>query len=489
MKIRRIMTASVSSGSGKTLITCGLLRLLQKKGYRVASFKCGPDFIDPMFHEKVLGEKSLNLDPYLAGPSVCRMLLAEHAEHADLSVMEGVMGFYDGISPASSEGGASDLAAVTDTPVLLIVPARGMSRSALALIRGFLDFGDRSVSKPFERVTSGKRIRGLILNRVSRSFYPVLKDMIEKETGIPVVGYVPVLDDSMTLESRHLGLVLPDEIRDFQQKLDRLAALMEETVDLSKILSLADEACDLPDEEIAGTEEQMLKAVRGNLPCTGNREMDKLRIAVAEDEAFCFLYEDNLALLRKAGAEPVPFSPMHDAHLPEKTDGLILPGGYPELHAEELSRNTGMREEIRKAVVSGLPTHAECGGFLYLHRVLVDPDGRAFPMAGVFPGRVRNTGHLTRFGYASLSGAPFFGIKTGPVRVHEFHYYESDDPGTDFLAEKPSGKRAYRCGFSRTTLYAGFPHIYYPAEPRVAGAFLRQCAVYHEQEVGSICRT
>ncbi len=503
MKLRRFMIAAVSSGSGKTLITCGLLRLLQEQGMTPVSFKCGPDFIDPMFHTTVLGTKSRNLDPWFTDGGRTRMLMATRAEKADLAVLEGVMGFYDGISANSSAGGSSDLAEITRTPVLLVVPAHGVSRSVLPMVRGFLDF------------PGGQMIRGIILNRVSASFFPTLKKMIETETGIPVVGYVPKLEASMTLESRHLGLVMPDEIPGLQEKLGQLAGLFRQTMDLEQILAIADSAPDIPDEEIQREEDR----VRIEMQAPGDRErisdneldiraseeecerkscvcsadkshakagqddktIGKIRIGLARDEAFCFMYEDNLELLRRFGAELVPFSPMRDEKLPENLDGLLLHGGYPELHAEVLSQNESMRRAIRDVITGGMPVQAECGGFLYLHRTLTDQKGQTYPLVGMFPEKAYDTGHLTRFGYVELREGRFFGRDVGSVRAHEFHYYESDNPGSAMLAVKPSGKWSWRCVRETDTMYAGFPHLYYYANPGVAAAFLDCCRKYQRR--------
>lgn len=473
IKISRIMIAAPSSGSGKTLITCGLLNLLKKKGRKPASFKCGPDFIDPMFHSKVLGTKSRNLDTFFTDPDTTRSLLAKNAQDADLAVLEGVMGYFDGMGIDSSRAGASDLASVTDTPVLLIVPAKGVSRSVLPMIRGFLDFQEKPC------------IRGLILNRVSAGLYPRMKEMIEREIGIPVVGYVPVVKDC-ALESRHLGLLMPDEIASFQDKLDRLAEILDQTMDIGKILKIAGSAPALsvhcPEETFrSGNPEAAGQDAAGTAePCGKAYGAGKLRIGLAKDEAFCFFYEDNLDLLREMGAELVPFSPMRDAGLPDGLDGLLLHGGYPELYGRELSENAPMRESVRSAVAGGLPTLAECGGFLYLHRTLTDPEGNVWPMAGVFPENAFYTGHLTRFGYLTLTGGTMFGRDVGEIRSHEFHYYESENPGDTFLAKKPAGNRSWRCVRSTDTMYAGFPHLYFYANPEVAAAFMKRCAEYHD---------
>lgn len=448
MKINRIMLAAPSSGSGKTLITCGLLGLLKSRGMKVASFKCGPDFIDPMFHTRVIGTKSRNLDTFFTDPAATRGLLAKNAAGADIAVMEGVMGYYDGIGIASSRAGASDLASITDTPVLLIVPAKGTSRSILPLIKGFLDFQEK------------RCIRGIILNRISPMLYPRMKKMIENELHIPVVGYVPVLTGCV-LESRHLGLMMPDEIEGLREKLRIISEKLEETLDIEEILRIAGEATEIGDADPTEDFEPPRRP---------------LRIGLADDEAFCFFYEDNLDLLRGWGCELVRFSPIHDREIPDHLDGLLLHGGYPELKAQELSENESMLQSVRKAIEGGLPTMAECGGFLYLHDILTDMQGIDRPMCGIIHERASYTGHLNRFGYMTLSGGKVFGEDCGEIRSHEFHYYESGNPGDAFSAEKPGNGKKWRCCISTDTLFAGFPHLYYYANQKVPKAFLNRCS-------------
>ena len=464
MKIPRFMVAAPSSGSGKTLITCGLLRLLTRQGLRIASFKCGPDFIDPMFHTKVLGTKSRNLDTFFTGDAVTRYLLEKNAAGCDLAVMEGVMGYFDGLGMDSSRAGASDLAGVTDTPVLLIIPAKGASRSILPMIKGFLDFQEK------------KNIRGVILNRVNGMLYPRLKEMIERELDVQVIGYVPPLTDCV-LESRHLGLLMPDEIESLQEKLDTLADHLEKSIDVKALLKLAGQAPELD----ADADRAVWEKVLADAECA-TQAQPSLRIGLARDEAFCFFYEDNLQLLRDMGAELVEFSPIHDKELPQNLDGLLLHGGYPELYGRELEENASMRRSIREAIVQGLPTMAECGGFLYLHDTLEDSDGKIWQMAGVLHGKAFYTGHLNRFGYTTLTEGRMFGQDPGEVRTHEFHYYDSEDPGSEFFAKKPAGPRSWRCirswhGDGRE-LVCGFPHMYYHAAPGVACAFLQQAEAW-----------
>ena len=332
--------------------------------------------------------------------------------------------------------------------MVLVVDSRGQSLSALATLKGFLSFRPDS------------RIRGVIFNRMSEEVYTALKPEVEK-LGIVPLGFVPRCPELM-IESRHLGLVTPGEIADLGEKLDKLAALLEQTVDLDGLLTLAQRAPALtapPAPPIP--------------PMPPTR-----RIAVARDEAFCFLYRDNLDLLRDYGAELSFFSPLHDGALPEGTQGLILPGGYPELYARALSENAAMRRNIREAIKNGLPCLAECGGFLYLHRELEDMDGTCWPMAGVLDAKAFRTKKLGRFGYItlqSMAGTPF--LPAGEeIRAHEFHYFESEDCGDALHAQKPAGSRAWDCGHSRGYLLMGFPHLYYPSDPRFIERFLRACA-------------
>ncbi len=465
MKLDRIMIAAPSSGSGKTLITCGLLGLLKKKGFRTGSFKCGPDFIDPMFHTKVIGTKSRNLDPFFTDPDTTRGLLAKNAADCDIAVMEGVMGYFDGMGLNDSRAGASDLAGITDTPVLLIVNAKGCSRSILPAIKGFLDFQEKPC------------IKGVILNRISPMLYPRMKEMIESELDIRVAGYVPVLTDC-TLESRHLGLMMPDEIADLQEKLDILSSRLEESLDLETILEIAESAPELPSPGLPfgeDPEKQEEAELRRKVKEAG------IRIGIARDEAFCFMYEDNLTLLKEMGAELVEFSPIHDSTLPEHLDALMFHGGYPELYTRELSENTSMRNAVKSAIESGMITMAECGGFLYLHETVEDIQGQPFPMAGVIPGRAFYTGRLQRFGYVTLSGGKVFGKDIGDIRSHEFHYYDSDHNGEEFLAQKPAAKRSWRCINSGDTLFCGFPHLYYYANQELPRVFLERILQSRQQ--------
>ena len=443
----RLLFAAPASGSGKTTVVCGLLRALKNRGKGVRAFKCGPDFIDPLFHETVVGVPSGTLDLFFSDQGQLKRLFCRHAAGADFCLMEGVMGYYDGLGAATDRASSYAVARALDAPVVLIVDGRGQSLSALATLEGFLRFREDS------------RIRGVLFNRMSEGVYSALKPEVEK-LGVQPLGFVPKAPELM-IESRHLGLVTPGEIEDLGQKLDALAALLERTVDMEGLLALAGSA-------------PALEAP----PAPPIPPLPRTRIAVARDQAFCFLYRDNLDLLADYGAELIFFSPLHDDALPAGAQGLILPGGYPELHARALSENESMRRSIAEAIQGGLPCLAECGGFLYLHRELEDMEGRSWPMVGVLNARAYRTPRLGRFGYITLTAkADTAFLPAGEtVRGHEFHYFESESCGDALRAQKPTGSRGWDCGHSRGNLLMGFPHLYYPSDPQLIERFLRACA-------------
>ena len=458
MRQPRFLLSAGASGSGKTMITCGILAALRKRGKRVSSFKCGPDYIDPMFHSRVLKAKSRNLDTFFTDRETTRYLFAQGAEGTDISVMEGVMGYYDGLGGISTKASASDLADVTDTPVVLIVNTKGMSLSVAAYIKGFLEY------------EAHPHIKGVIFNQMSPMLYTRMKKVVEEQLNVRVYGYVPVLKD-LTLDSRHLGLVLPEEVEDLEKKFSLLADTLEQTLDLDGLISLAEEAPEI-ENQCPENIENYLKS----------QEAQKIReekpvIAVAKDEAFCFIYEDNLKLLRELGAELVPFSPLHDKKLPEGTKGLLLYGGYPELYAKELEENAPMRQEIQDVLNQGMPCLAECGGFMYLHETMEDLKGNAYQGTGNISGRAFYTGKLTRFGYVELSARKegVLGAGKTPIRAHEFHYFDSTSCGGDFVAKKPGSSRNWNCIHGTGKSLWGFPHLYYHACPQVAEGFLKAC--------------
>ena len=449
MNIPRLLLCAPASGSGKTTMTCALLQALVDRGRNPTAFKCGPDYIDPMFHSRIIGAKSCNLDLFFLGEETVRHLLAANSRGSGLALMEGVMGYYDGIA-MSHRASAYHLAQVTATPAVLVVDGRGSALTAAAVVQGVKTFRPDS------------RIQGVLLNRISPARYPEFKESIERETGVTVYGFLPNMPDCR-LESRHLGLITADEVAGLKQKLRALAEQAEQNVDIDGLLALAAAAPDWECPPIA-----LPSAVPG-----------RPVIAVARDRAFCFYYADGLELLERLGARLEEFSPLADKGLPEGTCGLYLGGGYPELYGKQLEDNLPMREAVRSAVAGGMPTVAECGGFLYLNRTLADADGRhQRQMAGAFPARAWNTGGLRRFGYITLTAkADGLLCKAGQtIPAHEFHHWDSDAPGQGFWAQKPMSSRGWHCGWHTPTLYAGFPHIHFWACPQAARNFVAAAA-------------
>lgn len=445
------MLAAGSSGSGKTTITCGILQAFLNMGLKAAAFKCGPDFIDTMFHKNILHIPSKNLDTFFTGSSAICTLMAESAAGMDISVIEGVMGYYDGVGIITHTASSYELACFTDTPVILIVNAHGMGLSIIPYIKGFLEYKNNS------------GIKAVILNKTSGKVYNTLKPVIEKELGITVAGYLPVLPGEL-FESRHLGLVTPSEIQDIKEKILGISLRVQECINLDKILSIAKDAPGL----------NFKPSVITPVCSPGS-----VRIGVAIDKAFCFYYEDNLQLLKKLGAELVYFSPLHDNRLPDNIHGCILGGGYPELYLGELSSNTSMLDSVKEAfTVKKMPYIAECGGFLYLHETMEDINHHSYKLAGVINASAMYKGRLQRFGYITLSPAGCPGNTGMETRAHEFHYYDSTDNGNSFIARKPYSNIKWKCIHKSGNSLAGFPHLYFYSCTGYAEWFIKKCTSY-----------
>ena len=431
----QFLLAAPRSGSGKTTMTCALLMALKRRGHAPCAFKSGPDYIDPMFHRAVLGVESRSLDLFFSAPETVRTLYAKGAAGHGAAVCEGAMGFYDGLGGVSDRASAWHLADTLGLPVLLVVEPKGQSLTLAAELKGLVNFRTPS------------HIAGILLNNCTARMHALLAPMLEKETGLPVLGFLPKLPEAV-IGSRHLGLYTAAEVENLQQKLALLADAAEEHIDWPRLLALCEK------EPPA-------------LPVQPETPPARVRIAVAQDEAFCFTYAETLEAFRDAGAEVVFFSPLRDTALPENIGGLYLPGGYPELHARELSGNTSLLREIKQKIESGLPTAAECGGFLYLGQSLTDAEGQSWPMAGVLPGEAKDAGRLVRFGYAALSAdSDSMLFRAGEsFPIHEFHHWDSTANGTALAAKKPVGGAAWRCGFVNEHFYAGFPHLYWAGTP------------------------
>ena len=361
MKLPRILITAISSGSGKTTITCGILQALKNRGLKVSAFKCGPDYIDPMFHKTVLELPSKNLDAFLAKKEVLKELFFESAKSSDISVIEGVMGYYDGMAFDTEKASSYEVAKILNMPAIIVLNAKGMSLSAVAALKGFIDFKENS------------RIKGVILNRVTKMTYMQLKPVIEEQLGIKVLGFMPD-SPACKLESRHLGLITPAELDDIKKTIEEISKLVEENIDIDMLIDIAKENDEFFNCFDVNTKKNLYSSsvLEINDKITFDNNNDNIKIAVAYDKAFCFYYEDNLNLLKKLGAKLEYFSPLIDKEIPKDCAGLLLGGGYPEIYAKQLSENTQMLRSIRNAIENKMPCVAECGGFLYLHREIED---------------------------------------------------------------------------------------------------------------------
>ena len=444
MMMNRILISGTNSNCGKTTITMALLAAFKNKGLEIASFKSGPDYIDPMFHRKVFDVETHNLDPY---SSTEEMLCDQFIRNCgkDLSVIEGAMGYYDGIG-VEGRASAWEVAKSIKAPAVLIIDAKGMSNSAAAIIKGFKEFKEESM------------VEGVIFNNISPMLYPLLRDIVEKE-GIKAYGFLP-REERYSVGSRNLGLITADEIEDIKEKINGLRELAEKYIDLEGLYELAKSA---PVLEASDDYKNLIESSKSD---DGG---SKPRIAVSRDNAFCFMYKENIEILEDLGCEVVFFSPLNDEKLPEGISGLYLCGGYPELYPEELSNNKRMCQEIKDIITKGIPTIAECGGFMYLHDSIEN-----VPMVGFIKGNCIKTDKLQRFGYIEITALEdnLLCDKGESIRVHEFHYYDSENCGESFMAKKASNGLEYLCCHGSDSLYAGFPHIYLPANPNFAKSFV-----------------
>ena len=467
--MKRVMIAAPKSGSGKTIITCGLLSYLKSAGMDVRAYKCGPDYIDPMFHRRVLGIPGGNLDTFFSDPDEIRRQIA--GSGSEIAVIEGVMGIYDGIAGASGKGSCYDVARATGTPVILVMDVKGMGTTMISVIKGIL--GDDTECL----------IRGIVLNRISPGYLEVIRPLIDdalaeisesRGRSVELLGGIPNMK-GMKLESRHLGLMMPGEIEDLSEQVEAARRLIEENLDTQKLLEIADQAEDIEaPKHIRSSEDEV----------SGPSDSRPLTIAVARDEAFCFYYEENLRMLENCGTTVREFSPLHDAELPEEADGILLGGGYPELHADILSANKSMRESVRAAIGRGMPCLAECGGFMYLLDKLTDKAGMTYDMCGVLDGTSSDTGRLGRFGYITVSGTGEHTLLSGlSVKAHEFHYFDSDNNGNDAAAVKPGSGKTWECIHADGNCIMGFPHLWYPSCPELVLRFKGCMTAYRDRNL------
>lgn len=453
----RLLVAAARSGSGKTMLTCALLNILKQDARRVTAYKCGPDYIDPMFHRNVLGVGGGNLDTCFCSGQQIREIIA-NSEYEN-GIIEGVMGIYDGIGGTSIKGSSYDVAVKSASPILLLVDAGGQGTTVMSTIKGILNDDYYGM------------IKGIIINRISERFYNKLLPLLEAEIklirdDVVIVGFIPKLNN-IEIKSRHLGLLMPEEICDLNEKINVLSNEIRKHCDLDKIYELMKCAGPLVLSDNSHLED---------LTCTGTGGSRSPRLAVARDEAFCFYYEENISLFKEMGVDIVEFSPCRDTKLPDNIDGILLGGGYPENHLELLESNTSMRASIKNAIANGIPTLAECGGFMYLHDGIYDREGKIHEMCGIVEGSCNYTGTLKRFGYVQICDSntsdSFINIKG--MKGHEFHYYDSSNNGKSLSVHKIGEDVIYKSMHIMNNAVFGFMHMYYRSKPEFVSEFVEK---------------
>lgn len=451
----RLVIAGTHSGAGKTSVITAVLAALRARGVPLYPFKVGPDYIDPAFHARVTGVASRNLDSWLLDAKTLRALFFRNSGAEGVAVIEGVMGLFDG-KGAGHAGSTAHVADLLAAPVVLVLDARGLSRSAAAMVAGYAGFHP------------GSTVRGVIVNRVkSARQYAIIKESVESACAVPCLGYLPE-NAAFALRSRHLGLVPSGEVTGLDDVVAALGNAAAAHCDLDGLLCLARSAPPLP---------------AGGPPAPG--ASFPVRLGVARDEAFSFYYQDNFDLLRALGAQLVFFSPIRDPALPENIHGLYLGGGFPEMFASSLGANVAMRHEVRRAAAEGMPVYAECGGMIYLCAFLTDADGERHPMAGVFRREAAMTARLQHFGYAEALYArdTILGPAGTRVRTHEFHYSRlaggAGEVADAYVMHK-DGFPIRREGLVLPNVLAAYPHIHFYSNPALAASFLARCAAFRE---------
>ena len=448
----RILITGTHSGVGKTTITLGLMSVLKERGYNVQGYKVGPDYIDPSHHTAVTGRPSRNLDTWLMSRDVCLELFERSLVQADIAVIEGVMGLYDGCMDGTEYGSTAHLSKILNTPTILVIDARGMSRSAGAVVLGYKHF-DKDI-----------RIRGIILNRIkSERHYVSIKKSIEDNCDIPVLGYLS-FNEEIILPERHMGLVPSAEQELSKSAYQKIGNLMSATVDIDRLISIASSVNSLP---------AFKKTV-----FVGNNDRFYFRIAVAVDEAFNFYYQDNLDLLESYGVELAYFSPIYDKYLPADIDGLYIGGGFPELYAAMLASNTTMKESIRKAYKNGVVIYGECGGMMYLLEKMVDFKNKTYEMCGIFKGMTKMENKRQGLGYVTVQAQhDSLLCNNGDVfRAHEFHWSSLHVPeGTSYAytISKCDENKTKADGLFADRVMGSYDHVHFATDPRLAKHFLQ----------------
>ncbi|TFG46120.1 MAG: cobyrinate a,c-diamide synthase [Dehalococcoidia bacterium] len=456
MNIPRIVIAGTSSGVGKTTIATGLTYALSRRGLNVQPFKCGPDYIDPGYLSMAAGKECHNLDAWMLPEDHLKELFSYFNQDKDIALIEGVMGLFDGHRKLGSGGSTAQIAQIISAPIILILNIAKMGESAAAMALGYCSYDPNL------------KVAGIILNQIgSPSHYQTAKSAIENRCRIPVIGYLSKNAD-LTMPERHLGLVPAVERGDGSDFLDKLADLIESSIDLDMLIDLAQQAPDfsMPKKPLLFPE---------------NRMPRRCRIAVAKDAAFNFYYQANIELLSAWGADIAYFSPVADSSLPNGTDGVYIGGGFPEVFLKELEANVAMKQALKDAVAAGIPVYAECGGLMYLSQGITDFEGAFHEMVGLVPGCCRMQGKLQRLGYTVAEA-----LKASPVaergqtlRGHLFHWSHLDAPEENTAAYRVIEPQEQLEGFvlgPRDNLLASYLHLHFGSDARLAKHFIDTCA-------------
>jgi cobyrinic acid a,c-diamide synthase len=452
MTNRRLVIAGTGSGVGKTTLTIGLMSALKKKGYIVQGFKCGPDYIDPTYHTAVTGRPGRNLDSWMLKSEMVKEIVCRGSRGADISIIEGVMGFFDGHNPMNNNGSTAEISMITESPVVLVVDCASMARSAAAIVKGFQVF------------LKGTNIVGVIVNQVgSEGHFQLVKTAIEQECSIPVLGYLK-RDQDISIPERHLGLIPSVERGELNPFFERLGNQVLETIDVDTLY------------ELAKTSSLKIKDSQFK-----SKKKHEIRMAVARDAAFNFYYQENFEMLEASGAELVEFSPLKGEGLPEDVDGLYIGGGFPEEFAAELAEQRSVKNSIRIAIENGLPALAECGGFMFLTESIETTEGKSYEMAGIIPGMVKMQTQLAALGYREITGAEgnYLLAPNLKAKGHEFHYSVFHPKAEIQHSYQTKGMGGFKKeGFMRGNLIAGYTHFHFGSCPEMVENWMKKCEEY-----------
>lgn len=455
--VPRFIVAGASSDVGKTTFTIGLMAAYKKRGLEIQGYKVGPDYIDPSYHTAITGRVSRNLDTWMTSEDTMKEIFHRGCEGVDLAIIEGVMGLYDGKNPLSNKNSSAEISMLLKTPVILIISARGIARSAAAIVFGYQNFCPEL------------NIAGVIVNRVgSKKHFKLLKDVIEHECKVPVLGYLEK-DSDIVMPARHLGLIPALERGELNPLFDRLADTFNETIDLDNLLEIAKKAPKLEYPKV-----DFFKKPED--------ELEEVNIAVAKDQAFNFYYPENIDLLEIAGAKIHYFSPLNDEKLPNNIDALYIGGGYPEEFAARLAENILLKKEIKHSIDNGLPTFAECGGYMYLAESIIDHEEKRYEMVGVIPAEVTMKYKLIALGYREITALSdnLLLDKGEKARGHEFHYSTLESSNDEYpFAYEVSGLRGKSFdGYNKDNLLAGYTHLHFASNIHLVERYIKMAREY-----------